>query len=67
MHSTTTITRTTPQARVKLMIDLIPIDLMIQKVELSAYLRQKSQLNAPSAAMNVKHIPHMQCWERLIK
>ena len=29
--STTTVTRTTPQASVELMIDLIPIDLIIQK------------------------------------
>ena len=49
------------------MIDLISIDLMIQKVGLSACLRLKSQLNTPCAAMNVRHIPHMQYWGRLIK
>ena len=48
-------------------MDLIPIDLMIQKVGLAAYLRLKSQLNTPCAAMNVKHLPHMQYWEKLIK
>ena len=60
-------TRRTAQASVELMIDLIPIDLMIQKVGLSAYLRLNSQLNTPCAAISVKHIPHMQYWEILIK
>ena len=54
--STTTITRTTKQTSVELMIDLIPIDLMIQKVGLSAYLRLKTQLNISCAAMNVKYV-----------
>ena len=43
--STTTITRATPQASVEIMIDLMPIELMIQKAEISAYLRLKSQLS----------------------
>ena len=31
VRSTTTITRTTPQASVEIMIDLMPIELMIKK------------------------------------
>ena len=65
--STTTITGTTPQTSVDLMINLISMDLMIQKVGISAYSRLKSQLNTPWAAIKVKPIPYMQYWERFIK
>ena len=67
VRSTTTITKTTPQASVEVMIDLLPIELMVQKVGISAYIRLKSQLNNPCAALNTRHIPHMQYWEKLIK
>ena len=67
MRSTTTITKTTPQASVEVMIDLLPIELMVQKVGISAYTRLKGQLNNPCAALNTRHIPHMQYWEKLIK
>ena len=40
---------------------------MIQKVGISAYIRLKSQLNNPCAALNTRHVPHMQYWEKLIK
>ena len=43
-RSTTTITRNTPQASVEIMIDLMPIELMIQKTGISAYIRLKNQL-----------------------
>ena len=46
-RSTTTITRNTPQASVEIMIDLMPIELMIQKTGISAYIRLKSQLATP--------------------
>ena len=35
VRSTTTITKTTPQASVEVMIDLLPIELMVQKVGIS--------------------------------
>ena len=38
VRSTTTITKTTPQASVEVMIDLLPIELMVQKVGISAYM-----------------------------
>ena len=38
VKSTTTITKTTPQASVEVMIDLLPIELMVQKVGISAYM-----------------------------
>ena len=41
-----------------LMIDLLPIELMVQN-QISAYLRLKSQLNNAWAALNIKHIPHL--------
>ena len=47
VRSTTTITRNTPQASVEIMIDLMPIELMIQKSGLSAYIRLKDQLATP--------------------
>ena len=47
VRSTTTITRTTPQASVEIMIDLLPIELMIQKTGISAYIRPEKQLAAP--------------------
>ena len=40
-RSTTTITRNTPQASVEIMIDLMPIELIIQKTGISAYIRLK--------------------------
>ena len=66
VRSTTAITKTMPQASVEMMIDLMPIDLMIQEVGISVYIRLKSQLNTPCAVLNTKHIPHMQFWEKLI-
>ena len=50
-RSTTTITRTTPQASMEIMIDLMPIELMIQKTGISAYIRLKNQL-----ALSLIHI-----------
>ena len=41
VRSTTTITRNTPQASVEIMIDLMPIEFMIQKTDISAYIRLK--------------------------
>ena len=67
VRSTTTFTKTTPQGSVEIMIDLLPIELMIQKVDISAYIRLKSQLSNPCAALNTRHIRHMQYWEKLIK
>ena len=49
VRSTTTITKTTPQTSVENMIDLIPIDLLIQKVGISAYIRLQ-KLNTPCTA-----------------
>ena len=46
-RSTTTITRNTPQASIEIMIDLMPIELMIQKTGISAYIRLKKQLANP--------------------
>ena len=49
-RSTTTITRNTPQASVEIMIDLMPIELMIQKTGISAYIRLRGQLSVPFQA-----------------
>ena len=64
-RSTTTITRNTPQASVEIMIDLMPIELMIQKTGISAYIRLKTQLANPFNT-NTKTKPHLQYWENLI-
>ena len=43
VRSTTTKTRNTPQASVEIMIDLMPIELMIQKTGISSYIRLRGQ------------------------
>ena len=67
VRSTTTITRNTPQASVEIMIDLMPIELMIQKVGISAYIRLRGQLSVPFQTHGKKESPHLQYWENLIK
>ena len=47
------------------MIDLIPIELMIQKPGISAYIRQKNQLATPFDIKG-KTKPHLQYWDNLI-
>ena len=64
-RSTTTITKTTPQASLEIMIDLLPIELMIQKTGLAAYLRLRNQLT-PFANTD-KHKSHLKYWDDLIK
>ena len=64
-RSTTTITRNTPQASLEIMIDLMPIELMIQKTGISAYIRLKNQLATPFDT-KTKTKPHLQYWENLI-
>ena len=59
VRSTTTITRNTPQASVEKLIDLMPIELMIQKTGISAYIRLKTQLATPFDAKG-KGTPHLQ-------
>ena len=47
------------------MIDLMPIELMIQKTGISAYIRLKNQLATPFDTKG-KETPHLQYWENLI-
>ena len=47
------------------MIDLMPIELMIQKTGISAYIRLKTQLANPFDA-KTKTKPHLQYWDNLI-
>ena len=49
------------------MIDLMPIELIIQKVGISAYIRLKSQLSTPFQTKGKMITPHLQYWENLIK
>ena len=60
-RSTTTITRNTPQANIEIMIDLMPIELMIQKTGISAYIRLKDQLATPFETRG-KAKPYLQYW-----
>ena len=64
-RSTTTITRNTPQASVEIIIALMPIELMIQKAGISAYIRLKDQLTTPFDTKG-KTKPHLQYWDNLI-
>ena len=64
-RSTTTITRNTPQASVEIMIDLMPIELMVQKTGISAYISLKEQLSTPFDIKG-KGTLHLQYWENLI-
>ena len=66
VRSTTTITRTTPQASVEIMIDLMPIELMIKKTGISAYIRLRRQLAVPFQVTGKMVIPHLQYWNNLI-
>ena len=65
VRSTTTITRNTPQASVEIMIDLMPIEVMIQKTGISAYIRLRGQLSVPFQATGKMVTPHLQYWENL--
>ena len=47
------------------MIDLMPIELMIQKTGISAYIRLKTQLATPFET-RTKTQPHLQYWDNLI-
>ena len=47
------------------MIDLMPIELMIQKTGISAYIRLKNQLATPFDTKG-KAKPHLQYWDNLI-
>ena len=47
------------------MIDLIPIELMIQKTGISAYIRLKHQLATPFDT-KTKTKPHLQYWDNLL-
>ena len=64
-RSTTSITRNTPQASVEIMIELMPIELMIQKTGIAAYIRLKNQLATPFDTKR-KTRPHLQYWDNLI-
>ena len=64
-RSTITITRNTPQASVEILIDLMPIELMIQKTGISAYIRLRRQLATPFETTG-KIKPHLQYWDNLI-
>ena len=66
VRSTTTITRNTPQASVEIMINLMPIELMIQKTGISAYIRLRRQLLASFQEIGKMVTPHLQYWENLI-
>ena len=65
-RSTTTIKRNTPQASIEIMIDLLPIELMIQKTCISAYIRLKKQLATPFQTEGKMTTPHLHYWEKLI-
>ena len=65
-RSTTTIKRNTPQASIEIIIDLLPIDLMIKKTGISAYIRLKNQLATPFQTQEKLSTPHLQYWESLI-
>ena len=46
------------------MIDLMPIELMIQKTGISAYIRLKNQLATPFDTKG-KTKPHLQYWDNI--
>ena len=50
---------------IEIMIDLMPIELMIQKTGISAYIRLKAQLANPFDT-KTKTKPHLQYWDNLI-
>ena len=49
------------------MIDLIPIELMIQKMGNSAYVRLRDQVAMSFQVTGNRTTPHLQYWDNLIK
>ena len=61
--SLTPTTRSTPQAALKVLYNIIPLDLHLTEVGLKAYLRLKSQLDTPWCTEN--SYPHLNHWDCL--
>ena len=59
----TAIERTTPQASLEMMTNILPLDLHIKEVGMNAYTRLKSQLDKPSSKTKTFNITHLQYWD----
>ena len=61
--SLTPTTRSTPQAALEIMYDIKPLDLHLMEVGLKAYLRLRTQLDAPWDCVRIN--PHLGYWHNL--
>ena len=59
----TMIERTTPQASLELIFNIIPLDLHIKEQAMQAFARIKSQLDKPWSAYKPKIKPHLRHWK----
>ena len=65
--SATAIERTTPQASLEMLTNILPLDLHIKEVGMNSYVRLKSQLDKPSTKIKTFNITHLQYWDNLTK
>ena len=65
--SATAIERTTPQASLEMMTNILPLDLHIKEVGMNSYIRLKSQLDNPSRKTKTFNVTHLQYWDNLTK
>ena len=56
----TAIEKTTPQASLEMLTNILPLDLHIKEVGMNSYTRLKSQLDKPSSKVKTFHITHLQ-------
>ena len=65
--SATAIEKTTPQASLEMMTNILPLDLHIKEVGMNAYVRLKPQLDKPSTKTKTFNITHLQYWNNMTK
>ena len=65
--SATAIEKTTPQASLEMMANILPLDLHIKEVGMNAYVRLKPQLDKPSHKTKTFNITHLQYWDNMTK
>ena len=65
--ATTVITKTTPQASLELIFDIMPLDLYILQTGLTTYCRIKTQLDQPWVPKKSMSTPHLHYWNQMLR
>ena len=63
----TATTRSTPQASLELIYNIPPLDLYLNEIGLTTYIRLKPQLEKPWASKLTFAIPHLLHWDNQLK